>query len=397
MGNSVSSNSKGHHEDTVDFGSLTPQGVYNGPRDWNHAIVTQLICERKLAPFYRPLEDYEDNWDDEQILAARRELPEAEAVPTDQESTHSSTGSKHSHSSKRAPAAVKEDVRCPEAAIYRGAVECPICFLYYPPNINHSRCCDQAICTECFVQIKRADPTTTHIVSEPAACPYCVQDEFGVHYTPPPWRAGIGSDGSWLDSPRGSQQNNVVRPAHKRRQKSFGADSPDVVTTDRVRPDWEQKLAAVRAAVARRANRRIIMRQVGDRLIPVGVTSGRVHALTAEEASQAQAEVEQGLGQGGSRRSRRNRQNPDLTQLLGQMGLGGQDVEELMMMEAMRLSLLEHEEHQRREAAKGEQNGEAASSTVEQAASAGSAPPTGSHTPSAARADGSASPSTPAT
>lgn len=67
---------------------------------------------------------------------------------------------------------------------------------YYPPNINHSRCCDQAICTECFVQIKRAEPTTTHIVSEPAACPYCVQDNFGVVYNPPPWRAGLGSEGS---------------------------------------------------------------------------------------------------------------------------------------------------------------------------------------------------------
>ena len=67
---------------------------------------------------------------------------------------------------------------------------------YYPPNINRSRCCDQAICTECFVQIKRADPTTTHLVSEPACCPYCVRDNFGVVYTPPPWRAGIGSEGS---------------------------------------------------------------------------------------------------------------------------------------------------------------------------------------------------------
>lgn len=44
---------------------------------------------------------------------------------------------------------------------------------------------------------------------------------------------------------------------------------------DHIRPDWEQRLAAVKAAVARRANRRIIMRQVGDRLIPVGVTSSR--------------------------------------------------------------------------------------------------------------------------
>lgn len=46
------------------------------------------------------------------------------------------------------------------------------------------------------MQIKRNEPTTTHLVSEPAACPYCVQDNFGVTYKPPPWRAGIGSEGS---------------------------------------------------------------------------------------------------------------------------------------------------------------------------------------------------------
>jgi hypothetical protein len=44
------------------------------------------------------------------------------------------------------------------------------------------------------VQIKRIDPTTTHLVSEPAACPYCVQDNFGIVYTPPSWRSGLGSD-----------------------------------------------------------------------------------------------------------------------------------------------------------------------------------------------------------
>lgn len=44
------------------------------------------------------------------------------------------------------------------------------------------------------MQIKRIEPTTTHLVSEPAACPYCVQDNFGVVYVPPPWRSGIGSD-----------------------------------------------------------------------------------------------------------------------------------------------------------------------------------------------------------
>ncbi|KXN82560.1 Protein sip-5 [Leucoagaricus sp. SymC.cos] len=338
MGNASSSGGRGHHDESVDYGSLAPQGVYTGPRDWNHAIVSQLIVARKLAPFYRPLEDYEESWDDDQILAARKELsanPENPEHPTRSDSVHSMS----SKSNSKRSVANREQQR-PDAAVYRGAVECPICFLYYPPNINHSRCCDQAICTECFVQIKRNEPTTTHLVSEPTACPYCVQDNFGVVYRPPQWRAGIGSDGStsqWPEPPRESNQ----APTHKRRQKSYSADSPEVVTTDQIRPDWEAKLAAVRAAVARRANRRIIMRQVGDRLIPVGVTSGRVHALNPEEAG---AEVAEG---GGSRRRRRHGGSSQLEQF---MSIPGQDLEELMLMEAMRLSLIEHEEQQRKEA-----------------------------------------------
>ncbi|KAG6831309.1 hypothetical protein H0H92_011516 [Tricholoma furcatifolium] len=357
MGNS-SSSGRGHHDESVDFGSLSPHGVYTGPRDWNQAIVTQLICARRLAPFYRPLEDYDENWDDDQILAARKQLPTSD--PDGHETiTRVETPASHTSAKPKRPGAPKEPSK-PEALVYRGAVECPICFLYYPPNINHSRCCDQAICTECFVQIKRAEPTTTHLVSEPAACPYCVQENFGVVYTPPPWRAGLGSDGTPLaESSKGHQSPEPPSyPTHKRRQKSFGADSPEVVTTgiiylnyssrpsllsdeilDQIRPDWETKLAAVRAAVARRANRRIIMRQVGDRLIPVGVTSGRVHALSPEEAAEAD--------NGGSRRRRRGQPNQNFEQYVG---MAGQDLEELMVMEAMRLSMIDHEEHQRKEA-----------------------------------------------
>jgi hypothetical protein len=130
MGNSASSSSRGHHDESVDFGHLTPQGVYTGPRDWNQAIVSQLICARRLAPFYRPLEEYEDSWDDDQILAARKELPmldsDASETITRIETTSSSILS--SKSSHKRPGSLKEPSR-PEAAIYRGAVECPICFL----------------------------------------------------------------------------------------------------------------------------------------------------------------------------------------------------------------------------------------------------------------------------
>lgn len=102
---------------------------------------------------------------------------------------------------------------------------------YYPANINTSRCCDQPICTECFVQIKRAEATATHLVrfllpcaaeggggalvwfrgrpgivdtdstpsqhlsfvrsfggpqeSEPACCPFCMEPNFGILYDRP--------------------------------------------------------------------------------------------------------------------------------------------------------------------------------------------------------------------
>ena len=125
MGNS-SSSGRSHHDESVDYGSLVPQGVYTGPRDWNQAIVSQLIVARKLAPFYRPLEDYDDSWDDDQILAARKELPDPENadVVTRIEATATASSS---HKSRR-PGSLKEPAK-PEAQVYRGAVECPICFL----------------------------------------------------------------------------------------------------------------------------------------------------------------------------------------------------------------------------------------------------------------------------
>jgi len=68
------------------------------------------------------------------------------------------------------------------------------------------------------------------------------------------------------------------------------------------------------------------MRQVGDRLIPVGITSGRVHPINPEEA-----QSESNESGGGSRRSRRRQQQQaqEFNQFLGSMGLGGQDLEEV--------------------------------------------------------------------
>ncbi|KAG2268578.1 hypothetical protein Bca4012_070811 [Brassica carinata] len=53
--------------------------------------------------------------------------------------------------------------------------ECPICYLYYP-SLNRSRCCLKSICTECFLRMK--NPTS----ARPTQCPYCKTSNYAVEY-----------------------------------------------------------------------------------------------------------------------------------------------------------------------------------------------------------------------
>lgn len=53
--------------------------------------------------------------------------------------------------------------------------ECPICFLYYP-SLNRSRCCAKGICTECFLQMKPPHST------RPTQCPFCKMCNYAVEY-----------------------------------------------------------------------------------------------------------------------------------------------------------------------------------------------------------------------
>ncbi len=280
-------------EEHVDGGYLVTLGTYTGPEDFNKQVVRQLQVrttalvspsliltahgqiERKLAPFWRGLNDLDPNWIEPQIIAAARGLPipAADQTPPDEliprplsagsltASTQNlnnltvplgdrtqSVASDHSVSvpgsglpspvgqqpgrtnspfkpkgkalaavlgaasrNGSATEIVPREINLPydpfvngqplEVFLYKAATECPICFLSYPPYLNHTRCCDQAICSECFVQIKRPDPhfpeghnenePSTNpeeqagmLVSEPACCPYCTQPDFGVASEP---------------------------------------------------------------------------------------------------------------------------------------------------------------------------------------------------------------------
>ena len=184
------------------------------------------------------------------------------------------------------PKPVHVDGRPVEAFLYRNASECPICFLFYPPYLNRTRCCDQSICSECFVQIKRPDPhppehaepgshaqaqqddaagARESLVMEPAACPFCVQSELGVTYEPPPFRSGLVYAGQTSTvsslvqvtsamSSSSSLSSFSGQPSQtRRRTDSLSPTSSTVVTTDRIRPDWSQKLADANAHLARRS------------------------------------------------------------------------------------------------------------------------------------------------
>jgi hypothetical protein len=285
-----------------------------------------------------------------------------------------------------------------EVYLYKDASECPICFLYYPPYLNTTRCCEQPICSECFVQIKRPDPHPPEheqpdpnappvseaereaaaeglLVSEIATCPYCKTPDFGITYASPPFRRGLayshGSHPYQVTSAMSSQtsfSSGTLSPGPgRRRGTSLSASAPEVITTDKIRPDWATKLAAARAHAARRSaaatalhtaaylmngqnadsrsfaafSRRGPLRRPTLESSDATPNSGMsALALLAERHAQRQQEAGGETRQGASlppprgSSSRRSRMD---------------DLEDMMMMEAIRLSLASEEERRKKE------------------------------------------------
>ncbi|KAI0465594.1 hypothetical protein F4859DRAFT_376066 [Xylaria cf. heliscus] len=70
-------------EEHVDGGYLVTMGVYTASEDFSKSVVRQLQIERKIAPFWRGLDDFNDTWAEHQIIAAARglDIPPADQVP----------------------------------------------------------------------------------------------------------------------------------------------------------------------------------------------------------------------------------------------------------------------------------------------------------------------------
>lgn len=423
-------------EEHVDGGFLVTLGTYTGPEDFSKPVVRQLQIERRLAPFWRGLNDHSDSWTEHQLVAAVRNLPipAADEIPEslmrpdsqgsevaaqdtlshglDLPATSRPSAGQHVQLSASqpistsmllplsplgtsplfrgraktlatlaggsrtgAPDLIPQEIQLPndpsvnglpiEAYLYREPSECPICFLYYPPYLNKTRCCDQPICSECFVQIKRPDPHLPEheqpdqprrpeehpelLVSEIASCPFCVAPEFGITYQPPPFRRGLiyanqgGLSAAIRQSP--SASHGSLPAGARRRTISISAAAPEVVSTDMVRPDWAKKLADARAHALRRSAAATALHNAA--YVLGAPESGfrsmygrRRRSLFVDNTAGSSSNSQQADDDGGAdlfpgrTSSRRPR---------------AEDLEELMMMEAIRLSLAAEEERKRKE------------------------------------------------
>jgi hypothetical protein len=429
--------------------------------------------ERRIAPFWRGLNDHESDWTEHQLVAAARGLPipAADEEPPEDPARHQSTEQvsnpnvqnltvpitsrsqsaasdvsanlSPSHpafaldspispltasppttsspfkaksktlaslsTSSKNPAhadIVPREIQLPkdpyvngqalEAYLYKDASECPICFLYYPPYLNKTRCCDQPICSECFVQIKRPDPHPPEhehadpanptppppaeqtdpetLVSEPACCPYCQQPEFGVTFESPPFRRGLAYANGGLSNvtsamSSSSSINSVgspgLHPVHsnRRRTTSVSANDSTVITTDRVRPDWATKLANARSQAARRSAAATALHTAAY-LMGNGVgTEGRTFGFSrTSRFSRYRGDSDSGSatpgGEAGSSRISPYAALSERRAMLSEDRDNGptstrrrprvEDIEEMMMMEAIRLSLVAEEEQKKK-------------------------------------------------
>jgi hypothetical protein len=115
--------------------------------NYNQKAVSELIKKRRLAPFYPDdPQKIVKNVEKRRLLTFKRRRKERSQLCKEWFTTE--------------------------------LVDCPICFNSYPRNINKTCCCDQPICTRCFVNLRMQR-------NNKVSCPYCKQIALGVIYDPP--------------------------------------------------------------------------------------------------------------------------------------------------------------------------------------------------------------------
>ncbi|KAI8341813.1 hypothetical protein BC941DRAFT_414554 [Chlamydoabsidia padenii] len=332
-GNLQSIHLKNKPQEQVDFGTVFPNGLYSTtPQDFDSRVLRQLINTRKLSPFYQGLPDAPEQVTATSLLPKPQPSTSLSTSPTPNVSQQVRPRSASNRSDKMQrpiEPSHAEKVKIQKAMLYNDAVECPICFLYYPPNINYSRCCDQPICTECFIQIHRP----TDDPSSPATCPFCLEANYGVTYTAPPWsekdkpkRLRSFSSSSSLSTSYSSppappsagarHTTSGLSDGFKPRRKSISHTHPNVVLIDHIRPNWTKPPATP----SRSRRNSLTSSSTGRNLLRVVTRPGRSASSAA---------------------------STEYNQYLATVRDMNMDLEEWMVMEAIRLSLAEQDEQSR--------------------------------------------------
>ncbi|KAG5520267.1 hypothetical protein PMAC_001346 [Pneumocystis sp. 'macacae'] len=250
---------------TLDGGFLTTHNLYQVPQDYKYIIVHQLMFERKMAPFYKGLSEFDSSWSDKKLAQVVRQhllIPFKDMIylstkkfPGGFYLKYLSDVLKSNKHKSFQPYTFRFrsiislfqylfSIICKlftpplEASLYRNSEECLICFLYYP-KLNYTRCCNKPICSECFVQIKRTNSNfpcnldinsgDTSLFKKSINCPFCFEKDFGIVYL------------SFIQKPvtKSSIISSIVnrKKVHSVCQK-YSSTHPYVVTSDMIRPDW---------------------------------------------------------------------------------------------------------------------------------------------------------------
>ncbi len=149
------------------------------PNEYDPLIVGKVIMRKKLAPFY-------DGKFDERNVSDGRSARSGSILTTEsarrsRSQQHLQQPSNHNTKTKKEKKKKKNEPNVVTSAwLNSNLLECPICLLWYPKNINYTKCCKKPICTLCFVSIKRP-VSATRLIS----CPFCRATSLTVIYRSP--------------------------------------------------------------------------------------------------------------------------------------------------------------------------------------------------------------------
>jgi len=186
--------------------------------------------------------------------------------------------------------------------------ECPICMLYYPGGLNRARCCKKPVCTECYFSIRPPGATS------PVDCPFCQQPNFITSFT-----------GPLSDEERKKQEEEVAKVKELENKMRL-----EEIERDRVREEERKK----------KKGRNGTTKEVGGRK----KKSEEKQRKIDEEKKKVEEEEKRKM-EGENREEKAN--NPDQANLgddplnnLDTSNMTADEIEDLMLNEAIRLSLM---------------------------------------------------------